>query len=107
MSEEELKAIEELKRFINKYEPFVFYSKQKGDTAEINPHIRMYENYKAILNLIEKQQKEIENSVSKDKIREKMQEYYEKASPYDCDTADYKQSQEIGGFNALRKLLEE
>lgn len=36
-----------------------------------------------------------------------MQEYYEKASPYDCDTADYKQSQEIGGWNALRKLLEE
>ena len=60
-----------------------------------------------LLNLITKQQKEIQNSVSKDKIREKMQEYYEKASPYDCDTADYKQSQEIGGFNALRKLLEE
>ena len=60
-----------------------------------------------VLNLIEKQQKEIDNSVSKDKIREKMQEYYEKASPYDCDTADYKQSQEIGGWNALRKLLEE
>lgn len=60
-----------------------------------------------INNLIEKQQKEIKNSISKDKIREKMQEYYEKASPYDCDTADYKQSQEIGGWNALRKLLEE
>lgn len=60
-----------------------------------------------LLNLINKQQKELENSVSKDKIREKMQEYYEKASPYDCDTADYKQSQEIGGWNALRKLLEE
>ena len=62
---------------------------------------------KNVLNLIEKQQKELENSVSKDKIREKMQEYYEKANPYDCDTADYKQSQEIGGWNALRKLLEE
>ena len=60
-----------------------------------------------VLNLIEKQQKEIKNSISKDKIREKMQEYYEKANPYDCDTADYKQSQEIGGWNALRKLLEE
>lgn len=73
-----------------------------------------------LLNLIEKQQKEIErfnneldldyvnkNFIPKDKIREKMQEYYEKANPYDCDTADYKQSQEIGGWNALRKLLEE
>ena len=61
----------------------------------------------AVKYILNKKNKQINNSVSKDKIREKMQEYYEKASPYDYDTADYKQSQEIGGFNALRKLLEE
>lgn len=71
MSEEELKAIERLENFINKYEPFVFYSKLKGDTAEVNPHIRDYEAYKTILNLIEKQQKEIE---IKDKMIDLMAE---------------------------------
>lgn len=60
MTEEEKKAIEDLKKFMNKYEAFVFYSKQKGDTAEVNPHIRMYESYKNVLNLIEKQDKMIE-----------------------------------------------
>ena len=55
MSEEELKAVEELKEFIS------------PDT-EIKA-ISM-ENIKIIYNLITKQQKEIENSVSKDKIRE-------------------------------------
>lgn len=105
MSKEEKKAIEYLKGY--KYD------------NEVRQAIDI------VLNLIDKQQKQIEElnkennrqhelicnihnkNVSKDKIREKMQEYYEKASPYDCDTADYKQSQEIGGFNALRKLLEE
>lgn len=71
-SKEELKAIKELENFMNKNEPYVFYSKQKGDTAEVNPYIRYYEAYKTILNLISKQQKEIENSVSKDKIREEI-----------------------------------
>lgn len=60
MTEEEKKAIEDLKKFMNKYEAFVFYSKQKGDTAEVNPHIRMYESYKNVLNLIEKQDKMID-----------------------------------------------
>lgn len=82
MSEEELKAIERLENFINKYEPFVFYSKLKGDTAEVNPHIRDYDAYKTILNLISKQQKKIENSVSKDKIEEYLKEAEEKYQVY-------------------------
>lgn len=36
-----------------------------------------------------------------------MKEYYEKAHPYDCDTADYAQSQDIGSWHALSKLLNE
>ena len=97
-SEEELKAIGRLDRLT------IGSIIQTTDIE--NASTIMYDKI-ILLNLINKQQKKIENSVSKDKIREKMQEYYEKASPYDCDTADYKQSQEIGGFNALRKLLEE
>lgn len=96
LTEEEKKAIEELQSFIQKYEPYVFYSKQRGDTAEINPYIKKFDNYRTILNLIEKQQKEIvelnnkyvcekvakeeaeellENSIPKEAIREILNKY--------------------------------
>lgn len=53
MSEEELKAVEKLK----------WYFKD-------SPTLDVTKNVNIVLNLIEKQQKEIENSISKDKIRE-------------------------------------
>ena len=46
------------------------------------------------------------NSISKDKIREKAEFYYnEIGRQYDCDTATIKESQYIGAWNALNKLL--
>lgn len=66
MTDEEKKAIkEELQDFIEKYEPYVFYSKQRGETAEINPYIKKYENHKKILTLIEKQENKLENIESR------------------------------------------
>ena len=48
------------------------------------------------------------NSISKDKIREKAEFYYnEIGRQYDCDTATIKESQYIGAWNALNKLLKE
>ena len=92
-SEEEKKSIQELKEFINKYEPFVFYSKLKGDTVEVNPHMRDYETYKTILNLIEKQQ----NKIKDVKIR---LEYYLMGNFIFNDEAQKE-------FKKLFKMLEE
>ena len=105
MTDKEKKAIEKISNG-EKIELTALIRKFKREGIE-NFIVTRPEYIYIILNLIKKQQKEIKNSISKDKIRKKMQEYYEKASPYDCDTANYKQSQEIGGWNALRKLLEE
>ena len=80
------------------------------------------ENIKIIYNLIEKQQKEIEklrikngkefargletNEKSwKAKINAMQDEYFEKVKHYDCDTADWKQSQYMGSYSVLHKLL--
>ena len=45
--------------------------------------------------------------IPKSKIREKMEEYEWAIESYDCSIADYKQSQAVGSWNVLRKLLED
>ena len=63
-NEKELRAIERLTRKANGEKIFaIFYDQEKQD-----------EDIQIVLKLIEKQQKEIENSVSKDKIRELIDE---------------------------------
>lgn len=95
-SEEENKAIkEELQSFIQKYEPYVFYSKQHGDTAEINSYIKRFDNYRKILNLIEKQKKEIEELERYKSVYENLRKEFDKLTEkvlgkdyynYGCDT---------------------
>lgn len=62
MTEDEKKAIEDLKEEI------------KGAEYEGRGNDRIVLKLKTLLNLIEKQQKEIENSVPKEAIREKIEE---------------------------------
>lgn len=80
MSEEE-KKIQSFKRYIisqeNKLEEY--YNLDDSDDSYYKDEIQELELtiplLKYILNLIEKQQEEIENSISKDKIRDKIKEY--------------------------------
>lgn len=83
-----------------------------------------YKNTKTVLNLIEKQQKEIEllkeenekyknppffdedEYIEIDKIKAKMKEKEWSLENYDCTEADYKQSQAIGAWSVLQSLLE-
>lgn len=48
-----------------------------------------------------------DNYIPKGKIREKIEEYEWAIESYDCSIADYKQSQAVGSWNVLRKLLED
>lgn len=121
MSEEEKKAIEELKSFINDKVCIYWIGKNGEETVKI------------ILNLIDNQQKEIErlearrymynaktgeisqipvdnNYISKDKIKAKIEEYnkminatYEDFTHY----ADYRRDVCLEIKNALNELLEE
>lgn len=45
--------------------------------------------------------------IPKSKVKEKIEEYKWAIESYDSSIADYKQSQAVGSWNALRKLLEE
>ena len=47
------------------------------------------------------------SSISKSKIKEKIKRYEWAIEHYDCDEADYKQSQDVGAWNALQQLLED
>ena len=72
MSEEELRAIENYKMF----EDAIKQTISKGDRELYIDNLESaLRDTRILLNLIEKQQKELENSVSKDKIREKIKEY--------------------------------
>lgn len=51
--------------------------------------------------------KELENSISKDKIKEERTKCYKEAGSYDIDNATIKQHKLIGGFEVLNKLLED
>lgn len=72
MNEEELKAIKNYKMF----EDAIKQTISKGDRELYIDNLESaLRDTRILLNLIEKQQKELENSVSKDKIREKIKEY--------------------------------
>ena len=43
--------------------------------------------------------------VSVQKVKDIMKEKEWAIKSYDCDTADYKQSQDVGAWSALQKLL--
>lgn len=45
--------------------------------------------------------------IQKSKVREKIEENKWAMEHYDCDEADYKQSQAVGAWNVLMKLLQE
>ena len=47
------------------------------------------------------------NYISKSIVREKIEENKWAIEHYDCDEADYKQSQAVGAWNALIRLLQE
>lgn len=70
MNKEELKAIEYTKSILE-------FPKLYASTEIVGNFLRGIDKEKlnTLLNLIEKQQKEIENSISKDKIRETIDRY--------------------------------
>lgn len=45
--------------------------------------------------------------IAKDKIKAKIEENKWAIEHYDCDEADYKQSQAVGAWNVLQRLLKE
>lgn len=47
----------------------------------------------------------IANSIPVQKVKDIMKEKEWAIKSYDCDTADYKQSQDVGAWSALQKLL--
>lgn len=98
MSEEELKAIEALKGCILFWQEEYVKNTIKEDESSILAEIAINQT---LLNLIEKQQKEIENSVSKDKIREKqiLREFELQQ--------EYKEFKEDTEWNRYNELLEE
>lgn len=75
MNEEEKEAILELKHFSN---ITTYWKLEEYTNSQIDSYIKI------VLNLIDKQQKEIsrlqKNSISKDKIREKIKELKEKGN---------------------------
>jgi len=79
-----LKENEELKKFIT-----------EGITIESNSP---YQNYQ--LDFLR------ENFVPVQKVKDKIKEKKWALESYDCDEADYKQSQAIGAWQALQELLE-
>lgn len=92
MSEEEQEAIEILKKIRNSlYVDEYHYDWQLAiDT---------------ILNYIDKLQKQLDNSISREKVKKLAEKTKHYANSYDCITADYKQSQGIGEYMAYIKLL--
>lgn len=71
MTEEELKAIKNYKMF----EEAIKQTISKGDRELYIDNLEAaLRDTRILLSLIEKQQKELENSVSKDKIRDKIKE---------------------------------
>jgi hypothetical protein len=109
MSDEEKKAIESFKEENNndlsRFDDFNSYTQFK------------VKRDKLIIDLIEKQSKEIEelkevkwyyeiSRVPKDKIKAKMKEKEWSLENYDCTESDYKQSQAIGAWSVLQSLLE-
>lgn len=88
------------------------FETQKQQFQIVNAYIKQLE-YKCetIFNKLieyskttEKLQKE---TIWKSKVKEKIEEYKWAIESYDSSIADYKQSQAVGSWNALRKLLEE
>lgn len=113
LSDEEMKAIKEVKHF---NELTRYWQEEEYEEKEIAGYIA------TVLNLIEKQSKEIEELKEKfsetyeyfkrdftpnDKIKAKIEENKWAIEHYDCDEADYKQSQAVGAWNVLQRLLKE
>ena len=98
VSKEELKAIENYKMF----EDAIKQTISKGDSElYIDGLEEALRDTRILLNLITKQQKKIENSVSKDKIREKqiLREFELQQ--------EYKEFKEDTEWNRYNELLEE
>lgn len=122
MNEEEKKAIEriedtfysDLGKGINKFQKITLYEDSIKDV-------------RIVLNLLEKLQKENElakkqveydkthiftpqtiklNYIPIQKVKDKIEEKEWAIKSYDCDTANYKQSQAIGAWQVLQELLE-
>lgn len=101
MTEEELKAIETLEHWVE-YE--------KANKDKINKADELIQVQETILNLIEKQQKEIENSVSKEKIEEYLKEAEEKYQVYKKGVKDNEALKSgmwkhLGEVDVLKRIL--
>lgn len=101
MSEEELRAIENYKMF----EDAIKQTISKGDRELYIDNLEAaLRDTRILLSLIEKQQKELENSVSKDKIRDKIKEikdYIEEFKPQ-----GYIEDELNAKISVLKELLE-
>ena len=117
MSDEEKKALER----IDYIQDFII------ENGQYNADVNDMEYFSKVLNLIEKQSKEIEELKDEskeyqigfaqgcyekdldweDKIKAKMKEKEWSLENYDCTEADYKQSQAIGAWSVLQSLLKE
>lgn len=123
MNEEEKKAVERFKRL---------YLKDFNNEKITNEDRLSYIECVLISNLIEKLQKEneelrekwdkdthilqneldltnadkINNYIPIQKVKDKIEEKEWAIKSYDCDTANYKQSQAIGAWQVLQELLE-
>ena len=97
MNKEELKAVEQVKKLLENATPF-------------NMPPSRYNTLKTLLNLTEKQQKEIENSVSKEKIEEYLKEAEEKYQVYKKGVKDNEALKSgmwkhLGEIDVLKRIL--
>ena len=125
MTDEEKKVIENLKTEYEKLikEGNILFPLYKSDAKRL---IDIIENQQKEIEELKEQNKEMNKTkivadsfhkymsekfdkgfVSKDKIKAKIEKYKWAIESYDCDKADYKQSQAVGAWNVLRLILKE
>lgn len=76
----------------------------KNETLEELLQGNLYEMYKYYRDLANSYQG---NCISKEKVKNMIKEKEWVLENYDCDKSDYKQSQAIGAWDILQKLLKE
>lgn len=104
MSKEEKKAIENYKMF----EDAIKQTISKGDRELYIDNLEAaLRDTRILLSLIEKQQKELENSISKDKIREKIKELEEKTDKFIEENKFGSFMEAESGLRALKSIIEE
>lgn len=98
---------EEIKRLIEITENLIADNKRLDKENQALFEAYNFNDTNLLAKTLKEYRKEILNSIPKSKVREKIEKYKWAIEHYDCDEADYKQSQAVGAWNVLYRLLQE